>query len=53
MVQEIATAYGLAMTEEDGGWYRFAGGAAVVANGTAERSVTVPYGCILAPNFLP
>ena len=30
MVLEIATAYGLAMTDGDGGWSRFAGSAVVV-----------------------
>ena len=37
MVLEIATAYGLAMTEVDGGWSRFAGGTVVIPNRTAER----------------
>ena len=37
MVQEIATACGLAMTEVDDGWSRFAGSAAVVPDHTAER----------------
>ena len=36
---EIATPYGLAMTEGgDDGWSRFAGGTVVVPNRTAERS---------------
>ena len=38
MVQEIATACGLAMTAVDGGWSHFAGNAAVVPDRTAERS---------------
>ena len=37
MVQEIATACGLAMTEVDDGWSRFAGGAVIGPNRTAER----------------
>ena len=38
MVLEIATPYGLAMTEVDGGWSRFAGGAVFISDCTAERS---------------
>ena len=34
---EIATAFGLAMTVEDDSWSRFAGGAAIFPNRTAER----------------
>ena len=37
MVQEIATACGLAMTEVDDGWSHFAGDAVVVPDRTAER----------------
>ena len=37
MVQEIATACGLAMTAVDGGWSLCAGSAAVVQKRTAER----------------
>ena len=37
MVQEIATACGLAMTAVDGGWFLCAGRAVVVPERTAER----------------
>ena len=43
MVLEIATPYGLAMTEVVVTWSRFAAGAVVVPDHTAERSMPVPY----------
>ena len=51
MVLEIATPYGLAMTAVVVTWSHFAGGAAVVANGTAERAMPVPYGFFLVATF--
>ena len=45
MVLEIATGLTpLAMTVWDGGWSRFAGGAAVLLDGPAGRAISLPPG---------